>query len=90
MQDLTLVIPAKHESESLPIFLKEISLFSCKKIIVLDKNDFKTIHAIKDFNKIDVFMQNCPSVLNKSIFSTFWQLWLSGGLERSGSGGCGP
>ena len=57
MQDLTLVIPAKHESESLPIFLKEISLFSCKKIIVLDKNDFKTIHAIKDFNKIDVLYQ---------------------------------
>ena len=25
MQDLTLVIPAKHESESLPIFLKEIN-----------------------------------------------------------------
>ena len=37
MQDLTLVIPAKHESESLPIFLKEINQFPCKKIIVLDE-----------------------------------------------------
>ena len=33
MQDLTLVIPAKHESESLPIFLNELSIFNCKKLI---------------------------------------------------------
>ena len=36
MQDLTLVIPAKYESESLPYFLKEISNLTCKKLIVLD------------------------------------------------------
>ena len=52
MQDLTLVIPAKHESESLPIFLKEIDQFLCKKIIVLDKNDFRTIDAIKKYKKL--------------------------------------
>ena len=57
MQDLTLVIPAKHESESLPIFLKEINQFPCKKIIVLDKNDFKTIDAIKNFNGIEILYQ---------------------------------
>ena len=57
MQDLTLVIPAKHESESLPIFLKEINQFPCKKIIVLDGNDLKTIDAIKNFNEIEILFQ---------------------------------
>ena len=36
MQDLTLVIPAKHESESYQ-FSKEISNLKCKKLIVLEK-----------------------------------------------------
>ena len=36
MQDLTLVIPAKYESESLPIFSNEISNLECKKLIVLE------------------------------------------------------
>ena len=31
MQDLTLIIPAKNESESLPIFLGEIQQLDCKK-----------------------------------------------------------
>ena len=57
MQDLTLVIPAKHESESLPIFLKEINQLPCKKIIVLDENDFKTIDAIKKFDDIEILYQ---------------------------------
>jgi hypothetical protein len=57
MQDLTLVIPAKHESESLPIFLKEINQLPCKKIIVLDENDFKTVDAIKDFDDIEILFQ---------------------------------
>lgn len=58
MQDLTLVIPAKHESESLPHFLKEISNLRCKKLIVLEKNDSETIDSIKNFNDIDCFYQN--------------------------------
>ena len=57
MQDLTLVIPAKHESESLPIFLKEINQLPCKKIIVLDGNDFKTVDAIKKFDDIEILYQ---------------------------------
>ena len=44
MQDLTLVIPAKFESESLPIFLNEISELECKKLIVLEKNDLNTMN----------------------------------------------
>ena len=57
MQDLTLVIPAKFESESLPIFLKEISEFKCKKLIVLEKNDLATIDSIKNFNDIELLYQ---------------------------------
>ena len=57
MQDLTLVIPAKFESESLPIFLKEISEFKCKKLIVLEKNDLATIDSIKKFNDIELLYQ---------------------------------
>ena len=37
MSDLTLLIPAKSESESLPIFLEELKKFSHKKLIVLVK-----------------------------------------------------
>ena len=32
MKNLTLVIPAKTESDSLPIVLKELKDFECKKI----------------------------------------------------------
>ena len=37
MKDLTLIIPAKKEAESLPTFLNEINNFDCKKLIVLQK-----------------------------------------------------
>ena len=34
MEDLTLIIPAKFESESLPVFFKEINNLKGKKIII--------------------------------------------------------
>ena len=57
MQDLTLVIPAKHESESLPIFLNELSSLNCKKLIVLEETDLKTINSIKHFKDIIIVYQ---------------------------------
>jgi len=48
MNDLTLLIPAKFEKESLPIVLEELNMYDCKKLIVLKKNDFETIKSIKD------------------------------------------
>ena len=57
MQNLTLVIPAKFESESLPIFLDEINDYLCKKIIVLEESDIKTIDAIKKFKEIEILYQ---------------------------------
>jgi len=57
MKDLTLIIPAKFESESLPIFLKEINRYTCKKIIILEKNDYETINSIQTFRDIKIHYQ---------------------------------
>jgi glycosyltransferase involved in cell wall biosynthesis len=48
LNNLTLLIPAKNESESLPLVLKELKKYNVKKIIVLQKDDLETIGAIKD------------------------------------------
>ena len=50
MKDLTLVIPAKSESECLPPVLRELKNFDCKKIIIVPKNDLHTLNAIKNFD----------------------------------------
>jgi len=50
MEDLTLIIPAKNESESLPSVLEEIKDYSCKKIIILESIDTETINSIKQYN----------------------------------------
>ena len=57
MQDLTLIIPAKYESESLPIFLEEIRKYNCKKIIVLEETDLDTINSIKKFTDVKIQFQ---------------------------------
>ena len=57
MQDLTLIIPAKNESESLPIFLGEIQQLDCKKKIILDKNDKNTLDSISHMKDIEIFFQ---------------------------------
>ncbi len=50
MKNLTLIIPAKHESESLPKVLEEIKNYECKIIVILEDSDLKTINSIKNFN----------------------------------------
>ena len=50
MNNLTLVIPAKSEKDSLPIVLKEIKDYDCSVIVVLEETDRFTIDSIKDFN----------------------------------------
>ena len=50
MDDLTLVIPAKNESESLPKVLSELIDYNIKKIVVIPSNDLKTREAIKNFD----------------------------------------
>ena len=61
MNDLTLIIPAKNESESLPKVLDAISNLDYKIIISLDKTDYLTIKSIENFkNKknITLFYQS--------------------------------
>ena len=58
MNDLTLIIPAKRESESLPIFLKEIENYECKKLIVLQKEDIETKKSIENIKNIEIHEQN--------------------------------
>ncbi len=50
MDDITLVIPAKNESESLPKVLNELSEYNIKKIIVIPTDDRETRDAIKEFD----------------------------------------
>ena len=57
MSNLTLLIPAKYESESLPIFLKELKNYSYKKIVILDQTDIKTIESIKEFEDVEILNQ---------------------------------
>ena len=50
MNDLTLVIPAKNEKESLPFVMQELQRYNLKTIIVLEENDYETIDSVKRFN----------------------------------------
>ena len=57
MNNLTLLIPANKEAESLPIFLNELINYDCKKMVVLQKEDAETITSIKDFKGIQIIIQ---------------------------------
>ena len=50
MKDLTLIIPAKNEHESLPKVLNELKDYDLNIMIVLREEDLETINSIKDFN----------------------------------------
>lgn len=58
MKDLTLVIPAKDESESLPKVLETLQHLNVNIIISLKKNDLKTINSIKENEKVKIFYQS--------------------------------
>lgn len=49
MKDLTLVIPAKNEPESLPYVLMELEKLNLNFLVVLEKTDYITINAIEKF-----------------------------------------
>ena len=50
MKNLTLIIPAKAEADSLPNVLEEIKNFDCSVIVVLESSDIDTINATKNYN----------------------------------------
>ena len=50
MKELTLVIPAKEEEDSLPLVLNEIKNLELNIIVVLAEDDLKTINVLKNFD----------------------------------------
>ena len=57
MKNLTLIIPARKEKESLPQVIDEIKNLDCKKKVILSPDDIDTINAIKNLN-VDIIYQN--------------------------------
>ena len=57
MKDITLVIPAKSESDSLPKVLNELKKFPVKKIIVIPKNDILTFKSARKYNCKIIFQK---------------------------------
>ena len=58
MNDLTLVIPAKNEPESLPFVLMELEKLKVNFLIVLEKTDYITINAIEKYKPNIIFQVN--------------------------------
>ena len=58
MKELTLIIPAKNEAESLPIVLSELDKYNFKIDIILHPSDIQTIQAIQKYNINIVYQKN--------------------------------
>ena len=58
MKDLTLIIPAKNEKESLPKVLNELKNYDYNINVILEKNDIDTIESIKEFNCEIIYQTN--------------------------------
>ena len=58
MDDLTLIIPAKNEPESLPFVLMELEKLKLNYVIVLEEKDFVTVNAIEKFKSRIIFQKN--------------------------------
>jgi glycosyltransferase involved in cell wall biosynthesis len=58
MNELTLIIPAKNEVESLPIVLDELKKYNYKTNIVLHITDLDTIQAIREYNVNIIYQEN--------------------------------
>ena len=50
MNNLTLLIPAKNEKESLPKVLDELKKYNLETVIVLEKEDKEIIESTKNYN----------------------------------------
>ena len=73
MRELTLIIPAKNESESLPLVLKELKKYKLKIIIILSSNDLETINSVKKFNckVIKIFNDSYGNAIRRGIHCIF-------------------
>ena len=67
MKNLTLIIPAKNEAESLPKFLDELKNLEAKKLVVLEKEDINTINSLQYNNDIKIIYQESKGYGNAII-----------------------
>ena len=58
MNTITLVIPAKFESHSLPLVLDELKDYNFKKLVILQKDDYETINSIKNYSCEILYQKN--------------------------------
>ena len=58
MNELTLLIPAKNEAESLPIVLDELKKYNYKIDIILHISDLDTIQAIREYDVNIIYQEN--------------------------------
>ena len=58
MKELTLIIPAKNEPESLPYVLKELEKLNLDFLIIMEESDFVTINAIEKFKSSFQYILN--------------------------------
>ncbi len=58
MKNLTLVIPAKNEKESLPNVLEELKDYDLEIIVILEENDKETIQSIKEYSCQIIYQNN--------------------------------
>ena len=58
MNDLTLVIPAKNEGETLPLVLESLKKLNLKIIISLKNDDLETINSIIKNENIKIYFQS--------------------------------
>ena len=58
MNELTLLIPAKNEAESLPIVLDELKKYNYKIDIILHITDLDTIQAIREYDVNIIYQEN--------------------------------
>jgi glycosyltransferase involved in cell wall biosynthesis len=58
MNNITLIIPAKYEKESLPSVLLELKKYALNTIVILEANDHETIESIKNFDCTIIHQKN--------------------------------
>ena len=58
MNDLTLIIPAKNEAESLPVVLEELKKYDYKINVILHETDIETIQSIKNYDAKIIYQKN--------------------------------
>ena len=66
MKDITLIIPAKHEKESLPKVLEELREHELNTLIILEPDDHETIDSIKEFSSKIIYPEFLPSCNDSS------------------------